>query len=126
MRKSVAFLSAFLMLGQLVVGQTKGIKPVEEVKKSGDELVIPYKKYKMDNGLTVILHEDHSDPIVYVDVTYHVGSGRELPGRSGFAHFFEHMMFQGSDNVGDEEHFKIVTESVATQRHHQPRPHELF
>lgn len=115
MNKSVVYLSAFLLLGQLSVAQTPaGIKQVEEVKKAGDELVIPYKKYKMDNGLTVILHEDHSDPIVYVDVTYHVGSGRELPGRSGFAHFFEHMMFQGSDNVGDEEHFKIVTESGGT------------
>lgn len=111
MRKSVVYLTALLALGQLAVAQTKAPKLVEEVKKTGDELVIPYKKYKMDNGLTVILHEDHSDPIVYVDVTYHVGSGRELPGRSGFAHFFEHMMFQGSDNVGDEEHFKIVTES---------------
>lgn len=85
---------------------------VEEVLpgKSG-ELVIPYKKYKLTNGLTIILHEDHSDPIVHVECMYHVGSARELVGRSGFAHFFEHMMFQGSEHVRDEEHFKIVTES---------------
>ena len=64
---------------------------VESVeKKVGDEIVIPYKKYFMDNGLTVILHEDRSDPLVHVDVTYHVGSGREEIGKSGFAHFFEH------------------------------------
>lgn len=114
MKKSVVYFSALLLTGQVSFAQVKGVKLVEEVKKTGDELVIPYKKYQMPNGLTVILHEDHSDPIVYVDVTYHVGSGRELPGRSGFAHFFEHMMFQGSDNVADEEHFKIVTESGGT------------
>ncbi len=85
---------------------------IEEVQPGkGTELVIPYKKYKLPNGLTVILHEDHSDPIVHVEVMYHVGSARELVGRSGFAHFFEHMMFQGSEHVKDEEHFKIVTES---------------
>ncbi|MEZ5174388.1 MAG: pitrilysin family protein [Bacteroidia bacterium] len=89
-------------------------KLIEEVTRTGDEIVIPYKKYKLDNGLTVLIHEDHSDPIVHVDVTYHVGSAREQLGRSGFAHFFEHMMFQGSDNVADEEHFSIVTEAGGT------------
>lgn len=85
---------------------------IEEVLPGkGGELIIPYKKYKLPNGLTVIMHEDHSDPIVHVEVMYHVGSARELVGRSGFAHFFEHMMFQGSEHVRDEEHFKIVTES---------------
>lgn len=74
-------------------------------------LAIPHKKYQLANGLTVIVHEDSSDPLVHVDVTYHVGSAREEPGKSGFAHFFEHMMFQGSENVDDEEHFKIITEA---------------
>ncbi|MCW3077194.1 MAG: peptidase [Bacteroidetes bacterium] len=87
---------------------------VEEVKKTGNELVIPYKRYKLSNGLTLLIHEDHSDPIVYVDVTYHVGSAREQQGRSGFAHFFEHMMFQGSKNVADEQHFKVITEAGGT------------
>ena len=87
---------------------------VEEVKKVGNEIVIPYKRYKLANGLTIIIHEDHSDPICYVDVTYHVGSAREQEGRSGFAHFFEHMMFQGSKNVADEQHFKIITEAGGT------------
>jgi zinc protease len=68
----------------------------------------------LPNGLTLIIHEDHSDPVVHVDVTYHVGSGREEIGKSGFAHFFEHMLFQGSDNVADEQHFKIVQESGGT------------
>jgi len=92
-----------------------GITKVESVGPAkGDQVVIPYTKYKLDNGLTVVLHEDKSDPLVHVDVTYHVGSGREEPGRSGFAHFFEHMMFQGSENVADEEHFKIISESGGT------------
>ena len=80
----------------------------------GAEIAIPYAKYRLDNGLTVILHEDSSDPLVHVDVTYHVGSAREEVGKSGFAHFFEHMMFQGSSNVADEQHFKIVSESGGT------------
>lgn len=84
---------------------------VETVVKKGKELTIPYKKYLLPNGLTIIVHEDHSDPIVYFDVTYHVGSAREQEGRSGFAHFFEHMMFQGSKHVGDEQHLKIITEA---------------
>ncbi|GAB5382447.1 MAG: pitrilysin family protein [Aliiglaciecola sp.] len=72
---------------------------------------IAYQKYRLDNGLTLVLHSDKSDPLVHVDVTYHVGSAREEVGKSGFAHFFEHMMFQGSKNVADEEHFRIITEA---------------
>ncbi|MFN5319286.1 MAG: M16 family metallopeptidase, partial [Bacteroidia bacterium] len=89
-------------------------KLIEKVEKKGDEIVIPYERYQLDNGLNIIVHTDKSDPVVHVDVTYHVGSAREEAGRSGFAQFFEHMMFQGSDNVADEEHFKIVTESGGT------------
>nr|WP_297347771.1 pitrilysin family protein [uncultured Glaciecola sp.] len=82
-----------------------------------DELsgsVIKYEKYELANGLTIVLHEDQSDPLVEVNITYHVGSAREELGRSGFAHFFEHMMFQGSENVADDEHFKVVTEAGGT------------
>ena len=91
-------------------------KLLEKVEKKGksSEVVIPFEKYKLANGLTVLIHEDHSDPIVHVDVTYHVGSAREEIGMSGFAHFFEHMMFQGSKNVGDDEHFKIVSKAGGT------------
>lgn len=91
-----------------------GITLLERVTAETDELLIPYSKFLLENGLTVVIHEDHSDPIVRVDVTYHVGSAREEPRRSGFAHFFEHMMFQGSEHIGDEEHFRIVTESGGT------------
>ena len=82
---------------------------VEKVEAQAGKHIIPYEKWQLPNGLTILLHEDHSDPLVHVEVTYHVGSARETPGKSGFAHFFEHMMFQGSDNVDDEEHFKIVS-----------------
>ena len=60
---------------------------------------IQFEKYKLANGLEVILHEDHSTPIVAVDTWYHVGSGDELVGRTGFAHLFEHIMFMGSQHV---------------------------
>ena len=88
-----------------------GINLVERVVATDKRLSIPFNKYTLENGLTVILHKDNSDPLVHVDVTYHVGSAREQLGKSGFAHFFEHMMFQGSKNVADEQHFKIVTQS---------------
>ncbi len=112
MKKSFLLLSFFtLLLAGIVNGQAK---LVEKVTKKGNEIVIPYEKYVLPNGLTVIVHEDHSDPVVHVDVTYHVGSAREEIGKSGFAHFFEHMMFQGSDNVADEQHFKIVSDAGGT------------
>ncbi len=86
-------------------------KLIETVVAQPGKLVIPYKKYKLANGLTVIIHEDHSDPVVYTDITYHVGSAREQQGRSGFAHFFEHMMFQGSKHIADEGHIKCISEA---------------
>jgi zinc protease len=55
--------------------------------------------FRLPNGLTVIVHEDHSAPVASVNCWYHVGSGRETPGRTGFAHLFEHLMFEGSKNV---------------------------
>jgi zinc protease len=110
--KKFLFASAAICLASFTsIGQAK---LVETITKKGDELVIPYSKHVLPNGLTIVLAEDHSDPLVHVDVTYHVGSAREEIGKSGFAHFFEHMMFQGSDNVGDEQHFKIVSGSGGT------------
>jgi len=82
---------------------------IEKVEPRTDGLVIPYEKWKLPNGLTVIVHEDHSDPVVYVSVTYKVGSDRESIGRSGFAHYFEHYMFEGSGHVAQKDHFKIIS-----------------
>ena len=63
---------------------------------------IPYTQFQLDNGLTVIVHEDHKAPIVAVNIWYHVGSKNEKPGRTGFAHLFEHLMFNGTENYDDE------------------------
>ena len=81
---------------------------VEKVETQNGRLIIPYSRYQLPNGLTLLVSEDHSDPVTHINVTYHVGSARELPGKSGFAHFFEHMLFQGSKHVADEEHFKLI------------------
>src|SRR5215470_5412570 len=62
------------------------------------EVDIPYQKFVLDNGLTVIVHEDHKAPIVAVNTWYHVGSKNEKPGKTGFAHLFEHLMFGGSEH----------------------------
>jgi zinc protease len=110
-RKLLLLVAIIIATTALVNGQAK---LVEKITKQGNEIVIPYEKYVLPNGLTLIIHEDHSDPVVHVDVTYHVGSAREEIGKSGFAHFFEHMMFQGSDHVADEQHFKIVTAAGGT------------
>ena len=66
------------------------------------DLDIPYERFVLDNGLTLIVHEDHKAPLAAVHVWYHVGSKNEEPGRTGFAHLFEHLMFQGSENHNDE------------------------
>lgn len=70
---------------------------------------IEFEQYKLKNGMNVILHEDHSTPIVAVTVLYHVGSKNEVKERTGFAHFFEHLMFEGSDNIGRGEYMKTVS-----------------
>ena len=81
---------------------------------SAQSVDIPYRKFTLENGLQVVVHEDHSDAVVSVYVSYHVGSAREELGKSGFAHLFEHMLFQGSQHVGDEKHFEFVTEAGGT------------
>lgn len=69
---------------------------------------IKFKKFTLDNGLKVILHQDKSTPIVAVSVLYHVGSKNENPDRTGFAHFFEHLLFEGSENIGRGEYMKKI------------------
>jgi predicted Zn-dependent peptidase len=68
---------------------------------------IPYQKFKLDNGLILLVHEDHKAPIVAVNVWYHVGSKNEKAGKTGFAHLFEHLMFNGSEN-NDTDYFQTM------------------
>ena len=77
-----------------------------QAKEAG--ITIPIEKYTLKNGLTVVLHQDKSDPIAAVAVYYHVGSSREVAGKTGFAHLFEHMMFQRSENVAEDTFFKNI------------------
>jgi zinc protease len=98
--KRVTMLLAFAVcLASLAAAAEEGVGYIE------------YKEYKLDNGLRVVLSEDHSVPIVVVNIWYHVGSANEDPGRSGFAHLFEHLMFEGSENVGKSDHFKYVSDA---------------
>ncbi len=75
---------------------------------------LKYEKYTLPNGLEVILREDHRLPLVAVDLWYHVGPANERPGRTGFAHLFEHMMFEGSEHVGEKAHFRYLEGAGAT------------
>jgi zinc protease len=76
--------------------------------QGGTTFEIDYEQYTLDNGLTVVMHEDRSDPIAAVAVLYHVGSNREEQGKTGFAHLFEHMMFQSSQHVGEDQFFRKI------------------
>jgi len=87
---------------------TAGILLSCSEKKNDAGFTVPFEKYTLPNGLTVILHEDKSDPIAAVAVVFHVGSSREVPGKTGFAHLFEHMMFQKSENVGEDQLFRLI------------------
>jgi len=77
------------------------------------DIDIPFEKFVLDNGLTLIVHEDHKAPIVAVNVWYHVGSKNEKPGKTGFAHLFEHLMFNGSENF-DDDYFQALERVGAT------------
>jgi zinc protease len=87
MKSAAAFLAAFLAL------------PASAWAQASAPLQLPYTRFTLPNGLNVVLHEDHSVPVVSVNVWYQVGSARERPGRTGFAHLFEHLMFMGSGHV---------------------------
>ena len=73
-----------------------------------DKVELKYEQYTLDNGLKVVLHQDLSDPLVAIAIQYHVGSGREMPGKTGFAHFFEHMLFQRSENLPRNAFFQKI------------------
>jgi zinc protease len=92
MKKLVMALSSLTLLGGTATAQK-----------------VEFQQYKLDNGLHVILHQDKSAPVVITSVMYHVGSKDEKPERTGFAHFFEHLLFEGTKNIARGEWFKIVT-----------------
>ena len=84
-----------------------------EVGAETSDVPIPFTRFVLDNGLTVIVHEDHKAPIVAVNIWYHVGSKNERPGKTGFAHLFEHLMFNGSEHYNDD-YFKPFDRVGAT------------
>jgi zinc protease len=95
-------LSTFLVFTQTTSVSAAPVQPAATSPAALPDIDIPYQKYVLPNGLRLIVHEDHKSPIVAVDVWYHVGSKDERPGRTGFAHLFEHLMFNGSENHNDE------------------------
>jgi zinc protease len=97
MKKSIMALSSILMLGGVASAQK-----------------VAFEEYDLNNGLHVILHQDNSAPVVITSVMYHVGAKDEQPNRTGFAHFFEHLLFEGTKNIGRGEWFKIVTGNGGT------------
>ena len=97
MKKSIMMLSATLMLGGVASAQK-----------------VAFEEYDLDNGMHVILHQDASAPVVITSVMYHVGAKDENPDRTGFAHFFEHLLFEGTENIKRGEWFKIVTSNGGT------------
>lgn len=82
--------------------------------QSSDVMHIDYEEYTLENGLKVVLHEDHSDPIVAQAIAFHVGSAREKEGKTGFAHFFEHMLFQRSENLPRNSFFNKIADMGGT------------
>ncbi len=90
-------------------------------QEGAEEIDIPYQKYVLDNGLTLIVHEDPKAPIVAVNVWYHVGSKNEKPGKTGFAHLFEHLMFNGSENF-DDDYFQPFERVGATDMNGTTNP----
>jgi zinc protease len=104
MKKGIALM---LILFLTLLGACKN-----EITK--ESFTIPFEKYTLPNGLTVILNEDKSDPIVAVAVYYHVGSSRETEGKTGFAHLFEHMMFQESENLSRGKFVNYVSNAGGT------------
>jgi len=99
-----------LLLSVIVVSCKTETKEAEDTSK----LSIDFVKYELENGLDVVLHQDKSDPIVSVAIQYGVGSNREKTGRTGFAHLFEHMLFQESENVPQDQFFKKIQDAGGT------------
>ncbi|HLN52290.1 MAG TPA: pitrilysin family protein [Lentimicrobium sp.] len=104
MTKLIKIITMGILLGSLISNLPEAVAQ----KTTGGDFKVEYEKYQLDNGLQVVLHHDASNPIVSVAILYHVGSSREKVGKTGFAHFFEHMLFQNSENVGKGMFFKKI------------------
>src|ERR1043166_8486017 len=110
LKSKILLLVAGAFLPLLGLGSTCAAASIQDVK-----IDIPYQKFVLTNGLTLIVHEDHKAPIVAVNLWYHVGSKNEKPGRTGFAHLFEHLMFTGSEHFkggGDQRAFFETMEQI--------------
>lgn len=104
--KALILFVTFIVIALTGSGQQKSYFNPEQID-------IPFTKYVLDNGLTLIVHEDHKAPIVAVNIWYHVGSKNEKAGRTGFAHLFEHLMFNGSENF-NRDYFQALESVGAT------------
>ncbi len=110
-RRAVA--CTLMVLALLTLPALAASPPPSEAGSKAVDIDIPFQKFVLNNGLTLIVHEDHKAPIVAVNIWYHVGSKNEKPGRTGFAHIFEHLMFNGSENFNDD-YFKVLERIGAT------------
>jgi zinc protease len=115
---ALLFPAAALALESEVEGEGEGTE-AQDAPASAEgsaQLSIPFEKYKLSNGLEVMLHQDARTAMIAVSVWYHVGAFDEPPGRSGFAHLFEHLMFQGSEHVKGDQHFAYLEAAGASVR----------
>lgn len=114
MTKSKLNLMAFMLSFSVATFVSSEKAFAQQKANQSAELSIEYEKYELDNGLNIVLHQDKSDPIVSVAIQYGVGSNREKKGRTGFAHLFEHMLFQESENVPQDQFFKKIQDAGGT------------
>src|SRR5213593_626295 len=108
----ITYFAACALFAALAISGCKRVG--ERVSTTHDVPELKFEKYKLKNGLEVISLEDHRLPLVSVNLWYHVGPANERPGRTGFAHLFEHMMFEGSQHVGGKAHFAYLEGAGAT------------
>ena len=106
MKKIVNLFKVFGIIVAILINTTCSTNT--KTPQTDNNLKINFEKYTMPNGLQVILHTDHSDPIISYAIMYHVGSSREVPGKTGFAHLFEHLLFGGSENVPSGTFDKVI------------------
>ena len=109
MKKTNLFIGLFLSVSTLFAQEIT--EPTFIAKYGDNELDIPYERWELPNGLTILVHEDHSDPIVYLGVTYHTGSARETHGKTGYAHFFEHILCMGSEHAPNKGQANFVEQA---------------